>query len=83
MRRDVSIDPPVIDLPLPPLGCKSWSAYRKAAVVVAVRIGELSRTEAHERYMLSDEELASWETAFEQDGIAGLQVRHLYPTRSR
>lgn len=75
--RDLSVD-----LPLPPLGCKSWSAHRKAAVVVAVRSGALPRTEAHERYMLSDEELASWEAAFEQDGIAGLQVRRLYPTRS-
>lgn len=50
--------------------------------MVAVRSGALLRNEAHERYMLSEEELASWEDAFEQDGIAGLQVRHLYSART-
>jgi len=43
---------------LPPSDTKRWSSRRKAAVVVATRAGALTRTEACQRYMLSDEELA-------------------------
>ena len=63
------------DFPLPPAGCTSWSAHKKAAVVVAIRAGGLSRHDAYERYMLSDEELVAWEAVFELDGIAGLAHR--------
>ena len=48
------------DLELPQPDAKRWSSRRKAAVVVATRTGILSRTEACQRYMLSDEELADW-----------------------
>jgi hypothetical protein len=48
-------------LELPPPDAKRWSSRRKAAVVVATRTGILSRMEACQRYMLSDEELADWE----------------------
>ena len=61
---------------LPPAGWRRWNARNKAAVVLAVRSGILGRDEAHERYMLSREEFSEWETAFDQDGIAGLQVKH-------
>lgn len=72
----------IADSPLPPAGCKSWSAHKKAAVVIAIRTGGLSRQEAYERYMLSSDELMAWEAAFALDGIAGLQSRRLPPARS-
>ena len=63
---------------LPPAGSTiRWSAWKKAAVVVAVQSGTLGRSEAYERYMLSEEELSRWEEAFGQDGIAGLQAKSL------
>ena len=64
---------------LPPAGCTTrWSAWKKAAVVVAVQSGTLSRSEAYDRYMLSEEELSRWEEAFDQYGIAGLQAKSLF-----
>jgi hypothetical protein len=62
---------------LPPAETKRWSCRRKAAVVAAVRGGVLGRQEACERYLLSPEELAAWETALDQDGIPGLRVTRL------
>jgi hypothetical protein len=46
--------------------------------VVAVQSGTLGRSEAYDRYMLSEEELSRWEEAFGQDGIAGLQAKSLF-----
>ena len=68
------------DLELPQPDAKRWSSRRKAAVVVATRTGILSRTEACQRYMLSDEELTDWEGAFDKRGIPGLRSAslHLY-----
>jgi hypothetical protein len=68
------------DLVLPPPDTKRWSSRRKAAVVIATRMGIISRTEACQRYMLSDEELANWEAAFDERGIPGLRSAslHLY-----
>ncbi len=64
---------------LPPAGATiRWSAWKKAAVVVAVQSGTLGRGEAYDRYMLSEEELSRWEEAFGQDGIAGLQAKSLF-----
>jgi hypothetical protein len=40
-------------------------------VVIAVRSGTLGRSEACNRYMLSEEELSQLEQAFGRDGIAG------------
>jgi hypothetical protein len=62
---------------LPPAGLTRWSAWEKAAVVLAVRSGTLLLSEAYGRYMLSEEELSCWEAAFDQDGIAGLQAKGL------
>jgi hypothetical protein len=42
---------------------------------MAVRSGTLGRTEASERYLLSEEELSGWEEAFDLDGLAGLQAK--------
>jgi hypothetical protein len=63
---------------LPPAGSTTrWSAWTKAAVVVAVQSGTLARSGAYNRYMLSEAELSRWEEAFGQDGIAGLQAKRL------
>ena len=60
-------------LPLP--GCTVWSARKKVAVIKAIRDGSLSREQAYHRYMLSEEELVSWEVGFDMGGIAGLRLR--------
>jgi uncharacterized protein DUF1153 len=49
---------------------------KRAAVVLAVRSGALSLSEARVRYLLSEEELSQWEEAFDRDGIAGLQAKN-------
>jgi hypothetical protein len=66
---------PHLELPSP--DTKRWSSRRKAAVVVAIRTGVISRKEACQWYTLSDEELANWETAFDTFGIPGLRSRSL------
>jgi hypothetical protein len=43
----------------------------------SARNGTLRLGEAYDRYMLSEEELSGWEAAFDQDGVAGLQVKRL------
>jgi Protein of unknown function (DUF1153) len=63
------------NLELPPPDTTRWSSRRKAAVVVA---GILSRMEACQRYLLSDEELADWEMAFDRWGIPGLRSASLH-----
>ena len=60
---------------LPRADVKRWSAWRKAAVVIAVRSGTISVREACDRYILSEEELSQWKEAFDRDGIAGLRVK--------
>ena len=62
---------------LPPAETKRWSCRRKAAVVIAIRAGVLNRPEACARYRLCVEELASWETALDRNGIPGLRVTRL------
>ena len=62
---------------LPPAETRRWSSRRKAAIVIALRAGVLNRQEACERYTLSLEELAAWETALDQNGIPGLRVTRL------
>jgi hypothetical protein len=60
-------------LVIPPADLTRWGARKKARVVIAVRNGTLSRGEAYDRYLLSEEELSQWEEAFNRDGIGGLQ----------
>jgi hypothetical protein len=51
----------------------AWGSRRKAAVVLGIRSGLITREEAYNRYMLSpEEELASWETAFDRGGHSAL-----------
>lgn len=64
-EHEAKIDPP-------PPGTMTWSARRKAAVVIGVRSGTITRRDASERYLLSPEELAGWEAAFDRGGAPGL-----------
>jgi hypothetical protein len=70
------------NLELPASDTVRWSSRRKAAVVVATRLGVISRAEACQRYMLSDEELACWEVAFNRRGIPGLRSAALHLDRA-
>ena len=54
------------DLPKPET--RRWVASRKAVVVKAVAFGLLSRDEAKETYLLSDDELSEWENAVRDHG---------------
>jgi hypothetical protein len=62
---------------LPPADTKRWVARRKAAIVNAVRNGEMNIEDACRYYMLSTEEFAAWERAIEAHGLAGLRVTRL------
>lgn len=84
-QSSCSIDPKQreTNFELPPPDIKRWSSRRKAAVVIATRTGILSRMEACQRYMLSDEELADWEAAFDRRGIPGLRSDSLHLYRDK
>jgi transposase-like protein len=68
---------------LPPPNTKRWVVRRKAAVVAAVRRGRLTIEEACRVYQLSEEELLSWDRAFELHGLAGLRATRIQQYRSR
>ena len=70
-------------LVIPPAGLARWDARKKARVVIAVRSGTLSRGEAYDRYLLSEEELSQWGEAFDREGIAGLQIKSRSDRRVR
>jgi Protein of unknown function (DUF1153) len=70
---DISANPP----DLPPPDTKRWVARRKAAIVNAVRSGEMNIEDACRYYKLSTEEFAAWERAIEAHGVAGLRVTRL------
>ena len=59
---------------LPPTDTKRWVARRKAAVLVAIDAGLLTRAEACARYRISDLELRLWERAVRCAGVPGLRV---------
>ena len=66
---------------LPPPNTKRWVVRRKAAVVAAVRVGEITIEEACRVYQLSQEELLSWERAFEIHGLPGLRATRVQQYR--
>lgn len=59
---------------LPPVDTTLWVASRKAAVLVAIADGRLSRVSACARYRISEAELRLWERAVKCAGIPGLRV---------
>jgi transposase-like protein len=66
---------------LPPPTTKRWVVRRKAAVVAAVRSGDMTIEEACRVYQLSEEEFLSWQRAFENHGLAGLRVTRIQQYR--
>jgi hypothetical protein len=59
---------------LPSTDTKRWVPRRKAAIVDAVRQGDISLEEVCRRYKLSVEELLSWQRAIDTHGVPGLRV---------
>jgi transposase len=68
---------------LPPPNTKRWVVRRKAAVLAAIRSGEISVDEACRRYGLSEEEVQSWQRAFDTYGLPGLRATRLPASRNR
>jgi len=66
---------------LPPAATRRWVASRKALVVRAVEHGLIGRSEALQRYDLSDEEFDSWQNAVLAHGIEALKVTTLQKYR--
>jgi hypothetical protein len=66
---------------LPHPNIKRWVARRKAAVVAALRSGEITMEEACRVYQLSEEELLSWDRALELHGLAGLRATRIQQYR--
>jgi hypothetical protein len=55
--------------------------YMKAAILLSVRIGAMSRDTALKLYNLPEHEFALWEMAYDTDGIVGLRDRRLSARR--
>ena len=55
--------------------------YTKAAILLAVRGGTMSRADVCRRYVLSSDEFSLWELAFDDEGIVGLRDRRLSARR--
>jgi transposase-like protein len=66
---------------LPPPNTKRWVVRRKAAVVAAVRSGQITMEEALRRYQLTEEEFLSWQRALESHGLAGLRATRVQQYR--
>ena len=62
---------------LPAASTTRWVIRRKAEVVLAVHKGLLSLQEACERYRLTVEEFASWQSAIEKHGLQALRTTTL------
>jgi len=54
-----------------------WGVRRKASVVLGIRDGLITREQACRNYMLSIEELTSWEADFAKYGTPGLLMKTL------
>ena len=55
--------------------------YMKAAILLAIRGGTMSRVDAYRTYMISGDEFSLWELAFDDEGIVGLRDRRLSTRR--
>ena len=69
----------IANLPTP--GTKRWVIRRKAVVIAAVRGGLLSMEDACSRYMLTVDELLSWQSAIDRHGLAGLRATRIQQYR--
>ncbi|WP_143435451.1 CtrA inhibitor SciP [Henriciella aquimarina] len=67
---------------LPPPGISRWVTRRKAEVVAAVRGGLLTKSEACERYALTEEELNGWSKLYDRHGAKGLRTTRLQQYRA-
>ena len=78
--RGVPVTGPMDNLPSP--NTKRWVVRRKAAVLAAVKNGDLTLEDACHRYGLSEEELWAWQRAFDADGLRGLRATRVLAHRS-
>jgi transposase-like protein len=62
---------------LPGENVRRWTASRKAAVVNAVNVGEVTREEICRRYQISLDEFLSWQRDYESHGLPGLRSTRL------
>jgi hypothetical protein len=74
---------PIALTDLPSNGIRRWTPMRKAELVACVRAGLITRVEACERYLLSEEELQSWDSYLDRHGVAGLRTTRLQEYRNR
>jgi len=70
-----------VTIVLPPINIRRWTIRRKAAVVTAVAMGKITREEVCRRYQISEEELLSWQRAYESFGLPGLRSTRLQQYR--
>lgn len=59
---------------LPPNDTKRWVASRKAAVVRGITTGLISRSDAQDRWNLSEDELNEWLGAVQTHGESALKT---------
>ncbi len=74
---------PITPADLPPNGIRRWTPMRKAEVVACVRAGLITRANACERYMLSEEELLSWGRYLNKHGVSTLRATCVQDYRKR
>jgi transposase len=61
---------------------RRWTAWRKAALIAAVRAGSLRIDEVRDRFQLSEDEFAEWQAAYDREGVLGLQLKSLRRRRT-
>ena len=66
---------------LPSGDTRRWAASRKALVIKALAAGLIARSEAIERYDLSEEELDLWFEAVARHGVKALKVTKIQKFR--
>jgi hypothetical protein len=67
---------------LPAPGTQRWVVRRKAAIVEAVKSGQLTLDDACRTYGLSPEEFLSWQRLIERHGTRGLRTTRLKDYRA-
>jgi transposase-like protein len=68
---------------LPAPGTQRWVVRRKAAIVEAVKVGQLTAEDACRTYSLSAEEFQSWQRLIERHGTRGLRTTRLKEYRAK